>query len=88
MHTGNHTEHCKHLCQTVLISQDSLQFRSRCNRPVALHLPQAVRVDGVSAGQHCRRPHAVKQVLKAHRAVLTHAVLNTDVVVLHPITAP
>ena len=47
-----------------------------------LHLPQAVRMDGVAAWQHRCRPHAVKEVLEAHRAVLPHAVLDADVVVL------
>ena len=39
-------------------------------------------MDGVPAWQHRCRPHAVKQVLKAHRAVLAHAVLHADVVAL------
>jgi len=51
-------------------------------RPIALHLPEAVRVDGVPAWQHGCRPHAVKEVLKAHRTVLPHAVLHADVIVL------
>jgi len=39
-------------------------------------------VDGVPAWQHCSRPHAVKEVLKAHWTVLPHAVLYADVIVL------
>ena len=39
-------------------------------------------MDGVPAWQHCSRPHAVKEVLKAHWTVLPHAVLHADVIVL------
>ena len=39
-------------------------------------------MDGVPAWQHRCRPHAVKQVFKAHWAVLAHAVLHADVVAL------
>lgn len=50
---------------------------------VALHLLEAVAVNGVPAGQHRRRAHAVEQVLEAHRTVLAHAVLHAHVVALH-----
>ena len=51
--------------------------------PVLLHVLQALAVDGVPARQHRRRPHTVKQVLEANRAVLPHAVLHAHVVPLH-----
>ena len=51
--------------------------------PVLLHVLQALAVDGVAARQHRRRPHTVKQVLEANRAVLPHAVLHAHVVPLH-----
>lgn len=36
----------------------------------------------VSARQHCDGPYGVEQILKAHRAVLVHAVGHTHVAVL------
>ena len=59
------------------------QFKGgNASRPVALHLSEAVGVDGVSTGQHRSRPYAVKEVLEAHWTILPHAVLHADVIVL------
>lgn len=39
----------------------------------------AYLVNRVAAQEHRDRPHAVEEVLKAHGAVLVHAVLHADV---------
>lgn len=66
----------------LCVVQDALEAQRAVHAGVLYQVPVTRLVYGVPAGQHRDGPYRVEQVLKAHGAVLVHAVGHAHVAVL------